>query len=101
MTNSKTTSSWFDPSTNTPLIAEKARQLESFLSAIADGIVDDAEVKSQEDRLVKLMKEIEPLLDESLHAKITSLLCELTAYEFQCRVLHSMQTAKPTTKFRG
>ena len=74
--------------------------MESFLSAIADGMVDEAEIKAQEERLVNLMKEIEPLLDETLHAKVTKLLCELTAYDFM-HVIHTMQEARPTAEFRG
>ena len=35
---------------NTPLIAEQAQRLDSFLAAMADGKVTDAEVKAQEER---------------------------------------------------
>ena len=30
-------SKWFDESTETPIIAEEARRLDSFLAAVADG----------------------------------------------------------------
>jgi len=96
----KTASSWFDEGSNTPLIAEQARRLESFLAAIADGQVDAAEVKAQEARLVSLMKEIEPQLDGRLHAKVTELLCELTAYDLM-QVFSAMQEARPKTAFCG
>ena len=91
---------WFDEKSNASLISDKAQQLESFLQAIADGKVTDAEVKSQEERLVKLMKEIEPQLDPALHDSVTQLLCELTAYDLM-QALNMMQTAKSATKFRG
>ena len=98
--SAKTKSAWFDESSATPLIAEQARRLESFLTALADGKVDDSEIKAQEARLVKLMKEVEPLLDDNLHAKVTALLCELTAYDLM-QTLHAMQASRPATVFRG
>jgi hypothetical protein len=93
-------SKWFDESTETPIIAEEARRLDSFLAAVADGRVDNREVQEQEARLVALMKEIEPQLDPAMHEKITQLLCELTAYDMM-QVMNMMQAARPTTKFRG
>jgi hypothetical protein len=96
--NTKT--SWLDESANTSLISEKAQQLDSFLSAVADGKVTDAELKAQEERLVKLMKEIEPQLEPALHGRVTELLCELTAYDLM-QTLKMMQTARSATKFRG
>jgi hypothetical protein len=92
--------SWFDEKSQTPLIDQHARNLKSFLDTLADGKVDDSEVKSQEARVLNLMKEIEPLLDDTMHAKITALLCELTAYDMM-QVLHQMQKARPRTAFRG
>ena len=92
--------SWFDEKTQTPLIDQHARQLESFLKTMADGVVDDAEVKAQEGRLVALMKEVEPQLSGELHGKVTQLLCELTAYDIM-RMVHEIQSARPRTTFRG
>jgi hypothetical protein len=96
----KFTSVWLDENAEAPIIAEKARRLESFLSAMADGRIDDAELKAQQARLVKLMKEVEPMLDEKLHAKVTELLCELAAFDLM-QVLHSVQSARPKTVFQG
>ena len=91
---------WFDEKTVTPLIDQHARNLTSFIDALADGKVDDAEIKAQETRVLGLMKEIEPKLDDALHAKVTDLLCELTAYDLM-QMLHTMQQARPKTTFRG
>jgi 3-methyladenine DNA glycosylase Tag len=91
---------WFDEGSNASLIAAHAQRLDSFLEAIADDKVTDAEVKSQEERVVKLMKEIEPQLDSKLHDRVTELLCELTAYDLM-QALNMMQNARPTLKFRG
>src|SRR5262249_20329211 len=93
-------SSWLDEATQMPVIEEAARQLDSFIQTMADGRVDADEIQAQESRLVALMKEIEPLLDDDLHLKGTRLLCELTAYALM-RMLHTMQQARPTTVFRG
>ena len=93
-------SSWLDETATTPVIEEQARRLDSFLKAVADGKVDAAELKSQEKRLVDLIKEVEPLLDAKLHPKVTALLCELTAYNLM-QVMHSMYETRPKTVFRG
>jgi len=90
---------WFDEHTQEPLIEQYARQLDSFMQTMADGRVDDSEIQAQEARLLKLMKEIEPQLDDALHDKITQLLCELTAYDLM-QMLHTMQEARPKTKLR-
>ena len=82
------------------MIADQGKRLDSFLQAIADGKVTDDEVKSQEERLVKLMKEIEPQLDPKLHEHVTRLLCEVTAYDMM-QSLNMMQMRRPATKFRG
>jgi hypothetical protein len=93
-------SSWFDATTHTPLIEQSARELDSFIATMADGRVDATELQAQERRLVELMKEIEPKLDDPLHEKITHLLCELTAYNLM-QMTHAMQEARPKTAFRG
>jgi hypothetical protein len=91
---------WLTKSGTAPQIDAYARKLRSFIGALADGVVDDAEVAAQEQRLVKLMKEVEPQLDAPLHARITELLCELTAYDIM-RLLHEMHATRPKSVFRG
>jgi hypothetical protein len=91
---------WLDDKTETPLIDDYARQLQSFIDTMADGRVDTAEIDSQEKRLIRLMKKVEPQLDDELHAQVTELLCELTAYDLM-QVLHEMHQARPVTTFQG
>ena len=98
--STKTKSAWFDDASQTSLIAEQAQKLGPFLAAMADGKIDAAEVKSQEDRLVALMREVESLLNDEQHAKVTKLLVELTAYDLM-KVLNSIHEARPKTVFRG
>ena len=100
MAKKTTRTDWFDETTQTPLIDEYAKQLDSFLTAVADGVVEERELRDQEQRLVKLMKEIEPQLEDALHEKVTRLLCELTAYDMM-QMIHTMQQARPKTTFRG
>ena len=91
---------WLDSDQDSPVIAEQAQRLESFVTAMADGRVDDAELKGQEARLVSAMKEVEPLLSDDLHEKVTRLLCELTAYDTM-HLLHTMDQSRPKSTFRG
>ena len=98
--NSPNRSSWVDELTQTPLIDGYARQLESFISAMADGRVEEHEVSSQEQRVVALLKEIDPQLDEALHTKVTQLLCELTAYAIM-QMLYAMEQSRPKMAFQG
>ncbi len=93
-------SAWFDEKSHAPVIAEKARRAESFVAAMADGKIEESEVKAQEARLVKLMQAIEPKLSPELHVQVTELLCELTVYDFM-QAMCSVQQARPKTAFRG
>lgn len=91
---------WIDELSQTPLIDDHARQLESFMTAMADGRIDESEIKSQEQRVVALLQEIGPQLNDALHAKVTQLLCELTAYDMM-QMLYAMKQAQPKTVFQG
>jgi len=72
---------WFDAATDSQLLTEYARKLDSFHEALADRRVDRQELEAQEKRVVELMKEVEPLLDPEAYEKVTRLLCEVTAYD--------------------
>ena len=97
---SRSISSWFDVASHKPLIAEQARRLKTFLAAMADGVIDKSELAAQEQRLIAAMREVEPLLEPDLHAKVTRLLCELTAYDLM-QVMHSFHEARPKSVFQG
>ena len=96
----QTRMSWIDSEAQSSVIDEHARQLDSFVETFADGKVDESELKAQEERVTKLMKQIEPQLDDDLHEKITKLLCELTAYDIM-HCFFELQQARPKTAFRG
>lgn len=97
---SKRKSSWLDEQSHKPTIERYARQLRSFMKAMEDGRIDQSELDEQEQRLVGLMQEIEPQLDDALHARVTELLCELTAYDLM-QTLHSINASRPKPVFQG
>jgi len=90
--------SWFDDQAEHPVIQEQLQKLESFTSALADGVVSKAELSGQEQRLVAAMKTLEPELDDDLHAKVTAVLVELTGYNVM-RLLHELQAERARAAF--
>ena len=92
--------SWLDDELQTPLIDKQVQKLSTFIDALADGRIDDAELRAQEQRLAAAIKEVESALNDAQHAQVTKLLCELTAYNVM-QTLNSLQSAKPQTVFHG
>jgi predicted transcriptional regulator len=90
--------SWFDDKAEHPMIQEQVAKLESFTSALADGVVSKQELSSQEQRLVAAMKKVEAELSDDLHSKVTTLLVELSAYNVM-RLLHELQTERARMAF--
>ncbi len=91
---------WFDDKAEHPLIQEQVSKLESFTTALADGVVSSQELTNQEHRLVKAMKALEADLNDELHAKVTTVLVELTAYDVM-RLLHELKAERPRMAFKG
>ena len=85
--------SWFDDKAEHPLIHEKLEKLDSFTSAMADGVVSKQELAGQEERLVQAMKTLEATLSDELHATVTTVLVELTAYNVM-RLLHELHSER-------
>ena len=85
--------SWFDDKAGHEAIQDRVRHLDSFTSALADGVITSKELDIQEKRLVDVMKEADPLLNDDQHAKITTVLVELTAYNIM-RLLHELQAER-------
>lgn len=85
--------SWIDPDTNEPLIDDYAQQLDSYIETFADGVVSGDELSKQEANLTALLKEVEPLLDDAAHEKVTKLLCELTAFNIM-QMTHEIQATR-------
>lgn len=92
--------SWLDDKTRNPLIDDYAREAESLVKALADGRIDEHEIAEQEARLADLMEEVEAMLSDRQHAKVTELLCEMAVYDMM-QVLHAVQASRPSTQFVG
>lgn len=90
--------SWFDDKAEHEAIQERVSKLDSFTSALADGVVSKQELSGQEHRLVSAMKTVEAELSDDLHAKVTTVLVELTAYNVM-RLLHELQSERNRIAF--
>ena len=88
--------SWFDDKSGSEQIQDRVRKLDSFTSALADGVITAKELDAQEKRLVDVMKKVEPLLNDDQHAQVTTLLVELTAYNIM-RLLRELQSERLRT----
>jgi hypothetical protein len=84
--------SWLDDDSHPDLDAHVGK-LEHFSQSIADGVIDDTELATQEQNLVAAMKAVEGSLSDEQHDKVTKLLAELTAYSVM-RTLHEMAQAR-------
>ena len=91
--------SWFDERAEHPTLHERVEKLESFTTAMADGVVDKKELETQEQRLAAAMKRLEPKLSDELHGEVTTVMIELTAYNVM-RLLHGLQTERARVAFR-
>jgi len=91
--------SWINDDT-TPDLDAHVGQLEHFTQSIADGVIDDHELATQEQNLVAAMKAVEGSLDDDLHAKVTRLLAEVAAYAVM-RTLHEMAQARVAGAISG
>ena len=90
--------SWFDDKAEHPMIQEQISKLDSFTSAMADGVVSETELSRQESRLVASMKTLEAGLSDDLHAKVTTVLVELSAYNVM-RLLHELHAERARMAF--
>ena len=91
---------WIDEDGDDVLIDDYAKEMDQFVDAFADGKIDDSELSGMESRLKKSLEEVDGMLSDEQHAAVTKLLCELTAYTIM-DYTHTLQAARPKTKFRG
>lgn len=85
--------SWFDDETEIPVIHEQVEKLESFTQSMADGVIEQQELQRQQNSVVAAMREVEDILDDEQHAKVTRLLVELSAYNIM-RLLHELHAQR-------
>jgi len=91
--------SWLDDKAEHPLIQERVQQLDTFTSALADGVVTAQELSSREQRLIAAMKSVESDLPDAVHIKMTTVLVEMTAYNVM-RLLHELQAGRARVAFQ-
>jgi hypothetical protein len=91
---------WFDEKTHVPVIDEQVEKLSSFVDAMADGVIDHAELEKQQSSVVEAMKAVEAELNDEQHVKITRLLVELSAYNIM-RLLHELQQSRRERAFNS
>jgi hypothetical protein len=91
---------WFDADTKHTVIDEQVEKLASFADAMADGIIERQELERQERSLVAVMQDVEGLLTDEQHAKVTRLLVELSAYNVM-RTLHELHAQRLQSALNG
>jgi hypothetical protein len=84
--------SWTDDDHH-PDLDRHVFNLEHFVGSLADGVIDAGELAKQEQLLTKAMAAVEAQLSDELHAKVTQVLAELTAYTVM-RTLHELAAAR-------
>jgi hypothetical protein len=89
---------WFDEKTQVPVIEEQVQKLSAFVDAMADGVIDHAELEKQQSSVIEAMKAVEADLNDEQHTKITRLLVELSAYNIM-RLLHELQQSRRERAF--
>lgn len=80
---------WFDEKTHVPVIDEQVNKLAAFVDAMADGVIEKAELEKQQESVFQAMKAVQGELNDQQHAKVTRLLVELSAYNIM-RLLHEL-----------
>ncbi|MBS2013031.1 MAG: hypothetical protein JST00_09100 [Deltaproteobacteria bacterium] len=66
---------WFDHEGAMPFGGSIAR-LQSWQDAIEDGVIEPHEVAAQTERVLGLLRDLEPLLDDDVHERVTRVLEE-------------------------
>ena len=84
---------WLDEKTNVPVIDEQVQKLTTFVEAMADGIIETAELEKQQSSVVQAMKAVQTDLNDAQHEKVTRLLVEMSAYNIM-RLLHELQQTR-------
>ena len=92
--------SWFDDKAEHLVVHEQVTKLESFTSALADGVVTKQELAKQEAHVIAALKTLEPQLNDAQHEQVTRVLVEMTAYNVM-RLLHELQAERAKIAFEG
>lgn len=88
--------SWINDDSHPDLDAHLGK-LEHFTNSIADGVIDDKELATQEQNLIAAMKAVEASLSDDQHAKVTRLIAEVAAYSVM-QTMRELAQARAQTK---
>lgn len=88
---------WYDAEREQPRIEEQIHHLRGYVEALDDGVIDAGELDEQGRRVVAAMRAVEGRLDDALHADVTEVLLELTAYNVM-RLLRVLQLRRGATR---
>ncbi|MCA9682858.1 MAG: hypothetical protein KC457_11720 [Myxococcales bacterium] len=91
---------WPDEDTDLPALEEHLAKLQHFTDSLADGVIDDDELSKQNQAVVAAMKAVQDDLSDELHAKVTTLLVELTALNIMA-TLHELAAGRAERKQTG
>lgn len=91
---------WLDDDGDLPALDAHVQQLDHFTKALADGVVDREELAKQAQNLVAAMKAVQDELSDAQHAKVTTVLVELTAYNIMA-TLHELAASRARATFEG
>ena len=70
--------SWFDETKHLPVIDEQAQKLDSFVEAMADGVIDKKELENQQESLIQAMRAVEGDLNDEQHANRVAVITVIT-----------------------
>ena len=90
---------WLDEETQLPALDAHVQQLEHFTRSLADGVIDKSELETQTGHLIAAMKDVQDDLSEAQHAKVTTLLVELTATNVM-QTLHELAASRARSVMR-
>ncbi|WP_287129258.1 hypothetical protein [Candidatus Cyanaurora vandensis] len=82
--------SWFDEATGQVSLTQYFQQMESWQRAMTDGVISPEEIRTQGERVVSLLKEVEPLVTPEQHLQLSEIFAEMA-------VLQAMQGNALTT----
>jgi hypothetical protein len=85
--------SWFDQETGSILLSEYFQRMDSWQRAMADGKITAEEIRDQSSKVIELLKEVEPMVNEAEHQLITEALYEMA-------VLQAMQASAVTSSLQ-
>ena len=63
-----------------PALNERVQNLEHFTNSMADGVIDEEELQTQNTNVVNAMKAVQDDRTDEQHEKVTTLLVELMAF---------------------